>query len=92
MSPKAGSLLFALPLALACAAEPPPAAKDSPRAGSSAEQAADEAPPAEGQPKIASSNATYEFGTLRPHEKVTHVFTIENQGEVDLHIERVRRT
>lgn len=86
------SLVLPLALASACSAEPPPVSQDAPNAREAEPATTEPAVALAGQPKIGSPEATFEFGTLRPHEQVTHVFTIENQGDADLHIERVRRT
>jgi len=40
-------------------------------------------------PQIAISEEEWDFGLVKPEEKPTHVFTIENKGTEDLLIERV---
>jgi hypothetical protein len=45
-----------------------------------------------GAPKIAADEAVFEFGSIKPTDKVEHVFKIKNTGTADLKIERVQRT
>jgi hypothetical protein len=46
----------------------------------------------QGAPKIASDEATYDFGAIKPVDSIEHVFKIKNEGTADLHIERVQKT
>lgn len=90
------SLLLSLALAsVACSPAPAPTSEETaagePEAAAQVE-AETPAPAKTGGPSIASPNDTFEFGSLRPGETVTHVFTIENHGDADLHIDGVRRT
>lgn len=43
-------------------------------------------------PKIFIEERTWDFGTIKQHSKVTHVFTVQNKGNADLIIERLRTT
>jgi hypothetical protein len=45
-----------------------------------------------GAPKIAADEPVFEFGSIKPTDKVEHVFKIRNAGTADLKIERVQRT
>jgi hypothetical protein len=56
------------------------------------EPVAAEAEPAAGVPKIAADEATFNFGAIKPTEKIDHVFKIKNVGTADLKIERVQKT
>jgi hypothetical protein len=42
-----------------------------------------------GAPVIASDAAVFDFGEVKPTAVVEHVFTIRNEGDADLHIDRV---
>lgn len=93
MTPRPALCLTLLSLAMtfACTREaPPPAAvqQDDP----SPAEAPSEAAPAEAAPKIAADEAVYDFGSVAPKGTVEHVFTIRNEGDADLHIERVQKT
>lgn len=41
-------------------------------------------------PKMLLSEAEWDFGVVKPNEKPTHLFTIKNEGDEDLLIEKVR--
>lgn len=86
-------LLGSLPLVcLACGPTPAPADQDpQPETTTPAEPAASEET-GEALPVIASDEPIFDFGTISPSDKVTHVFKIVNRGTADLHIERVERT
>jgi len=43
-------------------------------------------------PKIFIKEQTWDFGTIKQHSKVTHIFTVQNKGNADLIIERTRTT
>jgi hypothetical protein len=80
-------------LALVCAGCGSPATPSA--AKQAAEQSAGPTPSPEPEaavPVIASDEATFDFGTIAPNEKVKHVFKLVNRGRADLHIERVERT
>jgi hypothetical protein len=101
-SPRAlvSSLVLALSLTtIACST--PSSAPDPGQPGQPAQSAGSEgvepSPGAidggtDGVPMIASDEATFDFGTITPTDKVTHVFEIVNRGTADLTIERVERT
>jgi hypothetical protein len=57
-----------------------------------AEPSAEAAEAQTGAPKIAADEAVFEFGSIKPTDKVEHVFKIRNAGTADLKIERVQRT
>ncbi|WP_052551586.1 DUF1573 domain-containing protein [Enhygromyxa salina] len=46
----------------------------------------------QGAPKIASDEAIFDFGAIKPVNAIDHVFKIKNEGTADLHIERVQKT
>jgi hypothetical protein len=86
-----GTLLLAAALVVACGSEPAPTpapAETEADANTTEPRAADE----DGTPKIASDAATFEFGAIKPTDKVEHVFIVKNEGTADLKIERVQRT
>jgi hypothetical protein len=76
--------------ALACSSEsaPPPAAE----AGSASEVAEPAASTSVAGPKITCADAVHEFGAISPNTSVEHVFTIKNEGNADLKIERIQKT
>lgn len=43
-------------------------------------------------PKIKFEQTTYDFGTAKPHSKVTHIFKFKNTGKRDLKIRKIRAT
>lgn len=45
-----------------------------------------------GVPKIAADEAVFNFGAIKPTDKIEHVFKIKNAGTADLKIERVQKT
>jgi hypothetical protein len=45
-----------------------------------------------GVPKIAAAEPVFDFGSIKPTDKIEHVFKIANAGTGDLKIERVQRT
>jgi hypothetical protein len=68
---------------------------DAGSAEAEAEPASDPAVAAEpegGVPKIASDEPIFNFGAIKPTDKVEHVFKIKNAGTADLKIERVQKT
>ncbi|NVB43093.1 DUF1573 domain-containing protein [Pseudenhygromyxa sp. WMMC2535] len=80
---------------LGCNTSAPPEGAPLPEAAAPVEAeagAAQEAGEVEGAPKISCGEGTFDFGSLAPGGSATHVFTIENVGTADLHIERVKRT
>jgi hypothetical protein len=50
------------------------------------------AEPETGVPMIAADEPTFNFGAIKPTDKVEHVFKIKNAGTADLKIERVQKT
>ena len=73
----------------ACKSDPPPpAAADEP----ASEPAVAAEPEAEGAPKIAADEPVFDFGAIKPTDKVDHVFKIKNAGTADLKIINVQRT
>ena len=86
----ASALTLAVGLSFACTRDDP-APTPVADAGVDAE-AAPAAEAGEGQPKIASDEATFEFGTIAPGKTIDHVFTIKNTGTADLVIDRVQKT
>ena len=95
----ASKLLSGLPLAIslllvACAPEPAaPGAEERAEATATAEAQTEDAQQAQqGAPKIASDAAVYEFGAIKATDSIEHIFKIKNEGDADLHIERVQRT
>lgn len=48
--------------------------------------------PAMASPQIVSENPAFHFGTIAEGDKVEHVFTFTNQGDIPLLIDRVRST
>lgn len=81
---------------LACTSEPAePApvadAPSEPEAKAVAPQAADVAPEP-GAPMIASDEAIYDFGEIKPVDSIEHTFKIKNIGTADLHIDHVQKT
>lgn len=85
----AASSLF---LALACAAEPatPEVVEQAQPDATTSTQA--DAEPEPGVPKIASDEATFDFGAIKPVDSIEHIFKVKNEGSADLHIERVQKT
>jgi hypothetical protein len=49
-------------------------------------------PEATAAPKIEAEEPVFDFGSIKPTERVDHVFKIKNTGTADLKIERVQRT
>jgi hypothetical protein len=49
-------------------------------------------PAPDGAPKIAADEAVFDFGAIKPTDKVEHVFKIKNAGTADLKIIKVQRT
>jgi hypothetical protein len=43
-------------------------------------------------PKIASDEAVFDFGAIKPTQTVEHTFTIKNVGTGDLNIDHVQKT
>lgn len=43
-------------------------------------------------PKVKFEETTYNFGTTKPHSKVTHIFKFKNTGKRDLKIRKIRAT
>ncbi|HID93847.1 MAG TPA: DUF1573 domain-containing protein, partial [bacterium (Candidatus Stahlbacteria)] len=43
-------------------------------------------------PKIFIEERTWNFGTIKQHSKVTHIFKVQNRGNADLIITRLRTT
>ena len=41
-------------------------------------------------PRLAISESEWDYGQVKPNEKYTHIFTIRNEGDEELIIERVR--
>jgi hypothetical protein len=41
-------------------------------------------------PKIVISETEWDYGVVKPDDKPTHIFTIKNEGDEELIIERVR--
>ena len=72
------------------AAPAPTPSADEP-AGETAVAATAE-PEAEGAPQITADEPVFDFGSIKPTERVDHVFKIRNIGTADLKIERVQRT
>ena len=70
---------------------PTPAPSEE-EAAAAAEPVAAEAEAVTGTPKIAADQPVFEFGAIKPTDKVEHVFKIRNAGTADLKIERVQRT
>lgn len=87
-------LLFGLlPLvSVGCGPTPTPSSAEQAPKNEPTEPAVSEEQTGEAVPVIASEEATFDFGTISPSDKVTHVFKIQNRGTADLHIERVERT
>ncbi|PRQ04983.1 DUF1573 domain-containing protein [Enhygromyxa salina] len=89
------SLVTSLML-LACGTQSPapaPAAQAEVQANADASTDTDTgAAEQQGAPKIASDEATYDFGAIKPVDSIEHVFKIKNEGTADLHIERVQKT
>lgn len=74
-----------------CKSESPPPTAESEPAGETA-VAAEPEPELAGAPKIAAAEPVFDFGAIKPTDKVEHVFKIHNAGTADLKIERVQRT
>jgi hypothetical protein len=74
----------------ACNSAPTPTPAEAEPASEPAVAA--EAEPEAGVPKIAADEATFNFGAIKPTEKIDHVFKIKNVGTADLKIERVQKT
>lgn len=85
----ASSALCLSLFALACSSDAPPSSETSAAAAESATPAA--TPSVEG-PKITCADAVHEFGAVGPNTSVEHVFTIKNEGNADLKIERIQKT
>ena len=96
---KSAKLLCALLLApsfmvLACTSQPAapaPVAEAQPQAEATT-SAETGAALEQGAPKIASDEATFNFGAIKPVDSIEHIFKIKNVGTADLHIERVQKT
>ena len=71
-----------------CKSDPPPPAADDPAV--EAEPAPE--PAAEGTPKIAAAEPVFDFGAIKPTDKVEHVFKISNAGTAELKIIKVQKT
>lgn len=83
-------------MVLACGSEPvapAPVAQAQVQAEAHATTSAETgAAPEQGAPKIASDEAIFDFGAIKPIGSIDHVFKIKNEGSADLHIERVQKT
>lgn len=89
--------LLSLPLlafALTACNTPKPSKQVAAETGDTSAEATSEGAAADqaAAPKIAADEATFEFGEIKPSERVQHTFKIKNEGNADLHIERVQRT
>jgi hypothetical protein len=88
-------LLASSVLALACTAEPTapePIADAEPAEADATTSAEPSVELEQGAPKIASDEAIYDFGAIKPVDSIEHIFKIKNEGSADLHIERVQKT
>jgi PBP1b-binding outer membrane lipoprotein LpoB len=85
----AASVITATLLVVGCnSSAPAPTAESEPAVA--AEPVAAE--PEAGVPKIAAAEAVFDVGSIKPTDKIEHVFKIANAGTADLKIERVQRT
>jgi hypothetical protein len=86
-------LVLALVSACGGPSTTPTKAEQQPAADAGVEEASTEgAAEQQGVPRIASDEATFDFGSVAAHGTVEHVFTVKNVGTAELHIERVQRT
>jgi hypothetical protein len=88
------SLFASTILVIGCNSAPPaptPVENEAAEA-EAAEAEAVAAEPETGLPKIAADEPVFDFGAIKPTDKVDHVFKIKNAGTADLKIERVQRT
>jgi hypothetical protein len=74
-----------------CNAAPAPT-ETGPAEAEPASDPAVAAEPETGAPKIAADEPVFNFGAIKPTEKIDHVFKIKNVGTADLKIERVQKT
>jgi hypothetical protein len=72
-----------------CNSVPP---EPTPAEAEPASESAVAAEPDAGVPKIASDEPIFNFGAIKPTDKVEHVFKIKNAGTGDLKIDRVQKT
>jgi hypothetical protein len=96
--PRLAFHLVALPLVASivmlggCNSSSPTPAPSEDAPAVAAEPSAEAAEAQTGAPKIAADEPVFEFGSIKPTDKVEHVFKIRNAGTADLKIERVQRT
>lgn len=76
----------------ACNSAPSAPADAGPAEAEPASEPAVAAEPDAGVPKIASDEPIFNFGAIKPTDKVEHVFKIKNAGTGDLKIDRVQKT
>jgi hypothetical protein len=79
---------------LACTSEPavPAPVADVPVEPEAVATQAADVTPEPGAPMIASDEAIYDFGEIKPVDSIEHTFKIKNIGTADLHIDHVQKT
>lgn len=81
--------ILATTIVVGCNSAPP---GPTPAEGEPASEPAVAAEPEAGVPKIAADEPVFNFGAIKPTDKIDHVFKIKNAGTADLKIERVQKT